>query len=96
MPSEADGVSPGLLYLRSYLIYLRISSSFNWKWSLSPNTVPIQMAQELNSICSRIGLKKGPSEIGLATFASQIHKICSLKPEGDQLLYGVTGRSGGW
>jgi len=33
-------------------------------------------------------------KIGLATFTPEVHKFCSLKPEGDKLLYGVVNRNG--
>jgi len=37
--SEAVGVSPVLSYLSAYINYPRISSSFSWRWSSSPNTI---------------------------------------------------------
>jgi len=44
--------------------------------------------------CKKMGYRK--YEIKLATFASQIHKYCSLKRVRDKLSYGVANRNGSW
>jgi len=90
---EAEGYKSNFIILEIHVIFLRIWSSFRFRWLLSPNIVTVYLDQELDSIQSRGGLRKimyylKYDKTGLTPF-------CILGPaQGDYMSY-RPGRGGG-